>query len=241
MSIRLLTFDLDDTLWDLRPVLLRADQLAFDWLLAQAPALAEHFNAESFRQARLHLAQQRPELAHRVSELRRVAQTLALQHAGYTAVEAERLSAQAFDIFIAARHDIEFFESALEVLQQLQGDYVLAAITNGNASPSRLGLDELFAFTVNSEDLPHPKPHAAPFEAALVRAQCAPAESIHIGDHIDHDIRGAKAVGMRTIWINRAGAVWPGEDVPDAEVRHLAQLPNAVAAIAVAANAAERA
>ncbi len=234
MSIRLLTFDLDDTLWDLRPVLLRADQLAFDWLLAQAPALGEHFSCESFRQARLHLAQQRPQLAHRVSELRRVAQALALQQAGYSIAEAERLSAQAFEVFIAARHDVKFFDSAHDVLQRLRGEYLLAAVTNGNASPSRLGLDDVFAFTVSSEDLPHPKPHGAPFEAALTRARCTAAQAIHIGDHIDHDIRGAKAIGMRTIWINRAGSVWPGEDLPDAEVRHLAQLPDVVAAIAAA-------
>src|SRR5690606_8617148 len=235
MSIRLLTFDLDDTLWDLRPVLLRADQLAFDWLLEQAPTLADHYTAESFRQARLHLAQQRPELAHRVSELRRLAQTLALQQAGLALARAQELSARAFDIFVAARHEIEFFESALDVLEILRRDYLLAAVTNGNASPARLGLDNVFAFTVNAEDLPHSKPHAAPFEAALARAQCAAHEAIHIGDHVDHDIRGAMAIGMHAIWINRAGAPWAGEDVPDAEVRHLAQLPDAVAAIAAMA------
>ena len=231
MTIRLLTFDLDDTLWDLRPVLLRADQLAFDWLTNNAPALGNLFTVESFRQARFHIASARPDLAHRVSELRVYAQTEALKQAGYAESEAERLSAQAFEIFMQARHDIHFFDAALEVLAELRRSYVLGAITNGNASPSRLGLDHLFAFTISGEELSHPKPHAVPFQAALQRAQCSAAQAIHIGDHTDHDVRGARAAGMHAIWINRAGAVWPGEDLPDADVQHLAQLPDAVRAI----------
>jgi putative hydrolase of the HAD superfamily len=141
------------------------------------------------------------------------------------------LSAQAFDIFLQARHKIEFFESAIDVLTELRRDYLLVAVTNGNASPARLGLNHLFAFTVSSEELAHPKPHPEPFEAALRHAQCRPEQAIHIGDHVDHDIRGAQAAGMRTIWINRAGEIWPGDDVPDADVQHLAQLPDAVRSI----------
>ncbi|MET0380081.1 MAG: HAD-IA family hydrolase [Spongiibacteraceae bacterium] len=231
MNIRLLTFDLDDTLWDLRPVLLRADQLAFEWLSNHAPALGELFSVESFRQARLQIASARPDLGHRVSELRLYAQTEALKQAGYAESEAQRLSAQAFEIFMQARHDIHFFDAALDVLAELRRDYLLGAITNGNASPSRLGLDHLFAFTITSEELSHPKPHAIPFQAALQRARCDARQAIHIGDHVDHDMRGATAAGMFTIWINRAGEMWPGNDLPNADIQHLAQLPDAVRAI----------
>lgn len=231
MTIRLLTFDLDDTLWDLRPVLLRADQLAFDWLVNNAPALGELFTVESFRQARLQIAATRQDLAHRVSELRLYAQEEALKQAGFAEPEARELSARAFEIFMQARHDIHFFDAALEVLAELRRSYVLGAITNGNASPSRLGLDHLFSFTITGEEMSHPKPHAVPFQAALNRVQCSAAQAIHIGDHVDHDIRGAKAAGMFAIWINRAGEMWPGEDLPDADVQHLAQLPDAVRAI----------
>lgn len=232
MSIRLLTFDLDDTLWDLRPVLLRADQLAFDWLCRHAPALGARFDADAFRAARMQIAATRPELAHRVSELRLFAQKEALQQAGYGEEDAARLSAQAFEIFLQARHDVSFFEAALDVLGELRRDYLLAAITNGNASPARLGLDHLFAFTISAETLPHPKPHRMPFAAALARARCAAGAAIHIGDHVEHDMRGARAAGLHTIWVNRAAAPWPGADPPDAQIRHLAQLPDTVRKLA---------
>lgn len=230
-AIRLLTFDLDDTLWDLRPVLLRAEQLTFDWLTTHAPALGAMFTAEQLRAARMQFAHDHPALRHRVSELRIQAQIAALRQSGYSASEAEQLSQQAFEVFLRARHDVTFFDSALTVLAELHAQYLLAAITNGNASPTRLGLDRWFAFTINAETLAHPKPHATPFLEALQRAQCEPAQAIHIGDHIDHDIRGALAAGMHAIWVNPNGETWPGADAPSASVRHLAELPDVVRAI----------
>jgi FMN hydrolase / 5-amino-6-(5-phospho-D-ribitylamino)uracil phosphatase len=231
-AIRLLTFDLDDTLWDLRPILMRADQITFDWLTAQAPALSAHFTLEQFREYRLQLALKYPKLQHLISELRLRAQREILQQAGYGEAEAQQLSQQAFEVFMRARHDVNFFESAIEVLTQLQKQFVLAAITNGNASPSRLGLDHLFAFTITAEKLSQPKPHPEPFLAALHQAQCKPAQAIHIGDHADHDIRGAMQAGLFAIWVNRENAVWLGDDIPNAIIRHLAELPDAVRSIA---------
>lgn len=230
--IRLLTFDLDDTLWDLRPVIMRADQITFDWLTAQAPALAEHCTLEQFREYRLQLALKHPKLQHLISELRLRAQREVLQQAGYDEAVAQQWSTQAFEVFMHARHDVNFFESAIEVLTQLQKHFVLAAITNGNASPARLGLDHLFAFTITAENLAQPKPHPEPFLTALQQAQCEPAQAIHIGDHVDHDIRGAMQAGMFAIWVNRENTAWPGDDVPSAMIRHLAELPDAVRSIA---------
>ena len=40
MSIRLITFDLDDTLWDNRPVILGAEAAMRDWLALHTPRLA---------------------------------------------------------------------------------------------------------------------------------------------------------------------------------------------------------
>ena len=246
-AIRLLTFDLDDTLWDLRPVLMRADQITFDWLTDHAPALANHFTLEQFREYRLQLALKYPQLQHFISELRLRAQREVLQQSGYSETAAQQLSQQAFEVFMRARHDVNFFESALDVLTQLKKSFVLAAITNGNASPSRLGLDHLFAFTITSENLARPKPHPEPFLAALQQSQCAPAQAIHIGDHVDHDIRGAMQAGLFAIWVNRENAEWPrtdgprtdgpgtdgpGADMPSAVIRHLSELPDAVRAIA---------
>ena len=231
-AIKLLTFDLDDTLWDLRPVLLRAEQITFDWLQLHAPRLAQTFSAEQLRDMRIQLARDEPSLRHRVSELRLRAQREALLLCGYDPATAELLAQSAFDVFVQARHEVNFFEDALDVLTGLHQHYLIGAITNGNASPTRLGLDHLFAFTISAEQLQRPKPHADPFEAALAHAQCHPHEAVHIGDHVEHDVLGAMTAGMHTIWVNRTQEEWPAAEKPDAIVRHLAELPDAVRSIA---------
>jgi putative hydrolase of the HAD superfamily len=231
-AIRLLTFDLDDTLWDLRPVLMRAEQITWEWLERHASPVAQRFTAGQLRDMRIELAQREPVLRHRVSELRLRGLQQALQLAGYATREAKTLAQQAFEVFVQARHDVCFFDDALDVLGALRRDYLLAAITNGNASPARLGLDHLFAFTISAELLDRPKPHADPFEAALLRANCSAGEAIHIGDHVEHDVLGAMQAGMHTIWVNRHGDDWPATQKPDATIRHLAELPDAVRRIA---------
>ena len=37
MTIRCITFDLDDTLWETGPVIARAEQIALDWMKDNAP------------------------------------------------------------------------------------------------------------------------------------------------------------------------------------------------------------
>ena len=45
--LRCITFDLDDTLWDCEPVILRAEQRFYDWVGENFPKIAEryHMNA----------------------------------------------------------------------------------------------------------------------------------------------------------------------------------------------------
>ena len=69
MSIRLITFDLDDTLWSVKPVLVAADNALRTWLAKHAAALGE-FTAERLQQLRSELVQQQPVLDQLVSELR---------------------------------------------------------------------------------------------------------------------------------------------------------------------------
>ena len=75
------------------------------------------------------------------------------------------------------------------------------------------------------------KPHPDMFHAALEQAGVAPAQMVHVGDNPEHDIQGAKAVGMRTVWMNARGVQWPGGDKADREIDNLLQLPEAISSI----------
>jgi putative hydrolase of the HAD superfamily len=231
-AIRLLTFDLDDTLWDFAPALLRAEDVTYRWLQQRVPELCARHSIDTLRTIRFELARDEPQLAHRISELRLRGMRHALYEAGFDNARAEQIAREAFEIFLHARHEVELFEQAEQTLAQLQTQYVLAAITNGNFDIRRIGLDRYFSFAINAEHLPRAKPHPEPFLTALARAGCTPQQSIHIGDDIDSDMRGAQRVGMYTIWVNATAQPWPDNLPPTKQIRHLRELPDAVSAIA---------
>ena len=60
-----------------------------------------------------------------------------------------------------------------------------------------------------------------------------PSEVIHVGDHPEHGVFGARRVGLRAVWINPAGQRWQYDERPDAQVEHLGQLAPTIAAIDV--------
>jgi len=206
--LRLLCFDLDDTLWPVRPVIIRAEHRLRNHLDAVAPQVHQRLGPEdfaAFREARLGAD---PTLRHRLSALRRLVLEDALRASGYE--EAETLAAEAFEVFFDARNDVAYFEGTLEALEALSRRYTLAALSNGNADIRRLGLERIFAFHFNAEGVGAPKPQPAMFEAALQRAGLGPEQAVHIGDHAVDDVQGAAAVGMKTVWVNESGAPWPG-------------------------------
>ncbi len=224
MSIRLVTFDLDDTLWDVAPVMHSAEATLRDWLATEAPRLGpvpiEHLWA-----IRARLMSTDPGLKHRLSELRRRILLHALLDAGYPQGEADDMAELGFQVFLAARHQVQLFPEVHPTLERLAMRYTLGVITNGNADVRRLGLADYFRFALCAEELGIGKPDPHPFQTALQRANVDAGQAVHIGDHPGDDIAGARAAGMRAIWFNPQGKAWEGEHTPDAQIQSLAELP----------------
>ena len=235
--IRLVTFDLDNTLWSVDDVIRRAESKMNAWLKAH-----EHKRVPREDVAAIYrrIVEEDPTIVHDISELRERMLRAELQHCGFGAEKAAELAAGAFAEFLEWRHRVTLFPHALDVLGALRQSYTLAALTNGNADYRRLGLDRFFAFGYCAADVRARKPDTAMFERALAHAKVAPAEAVHVGDHLEHDIRAASEAGMATIWVNlpaSAGAVPAksshddGSVEADATITSLADLPAAVAAL----------
>lgn len=224
MSIRLITFDLDDTLWDVRPVLHSAELTLREWLARHTPDLND-FSVEALGAIRRTLLDAQPELRHRISELRRRILCHALEEAGYPRNEARELAEQAFQVFLEARHAVQLFPEVHPTLELLANHYRLGVLTNGNADVRRLGLADYFDFTLCAEELGVGKPDPRPFCEALKRAGVAAEHAVHIGDHPSDDIGGAQRAGMRAIWFNPTGGPWQDDGHPDAVIGNLAELP----------------
>lgn len=224
MTIELITFDLDDTLWDITPVMHSAEAVLREWLNRHAPRLGD-FPIESLWAIRRRLVEAEPALVHRLSELRRRILKQALEEAGYAANEAGDLAEAGFQVFLEARHAVELFPDVQPTLEVLANHYQLGVLTNGNADVRRLGLADYFRFTLCAEELGVGKPDPRPFQEALRRARVAADAAVHVGDHPSDDIAGAQAAGLRAVWFNPARKRWSGDTAPDAEIAQLRELP----------------
>ncbi|WP_079203833.1 HAD family hydrolase [Pseudomonas sp. CC6-YY-74] len=224
MTIKLITFDLDDTLWDITPVMLDAEATLRNWLALHAPRLGA-VPVEHLWTIRARLLHAEPSLKYRLSELRRRILHDALAGAGYPPSEAVALAEYGFQVFLAARHRVELFAEVHPTLETLANRFQLGVITNGNADVRRLGLADYFQFALCAEELGVGKPDPKPFQEALKRAGVAAQHAVHIGDHPSDDIAGAQAAGLRAIWFNPQGKVWEGDKRADGEICSLAELP----------------
>ena len=60
------------------------------------------------------------------------------------------------------------------------------------------GLDDLFDIVITYDDTKKHKPDPAPFKLFLKKARVKANETLFVGDNPEKDVKGAKAVGMRT-------------------------------------------
>lgn len=223
--LQLLTFDLDNTLWETESVVAAAEQTLLNWLEQHAPLFTQRLDRAARRKVRDAVLAANPELRHRVTPLRIAILELGLRTAGYSDEQAKELALAGFEVFLEARHALTFFPHCEPLLEELSRHYQLATISNGNADVRRLGLDKFFKIIVSADEVGISKPDAAPFNAALEQAGVEAAEALHIGDHPIDDIQGAHDAGLHTLWFNRLGLEWSGERRPHGEVRCLSDIP----------------
>ena len=228
MAISVITFDLDNTLGDVEPVLLRAEDAQRQWLQQHRPGAMEHFDHAALLEFKQSVWQRHPQLLHHVSQMR-IQMLYELQvAAGYPERDARSGAQQAFEVFLAERRKVTLYDQALAVLEQLATRYTLGALTNGNADIYRTDAAEYFDFAFLAEDIGASKPHPDMFRAALARAGVTAADSVHVGDDPEHDVRGAREVGMHTVWVNTRRKPWPGGVRADREIDCLEELPDVI-------------
>lgn len=223
-NIRTLTFDLDDTLWDNRPVLEAAEQALYDWLDEHYPRITARYTSARLRTLRQDLLQRDPALRHDVTRLRKISLHLAAQSAGYD----DSLVDEAFEVFLEARHRVTVYSDVVPALHKLrEAGYRLGTLTNGNADVGRVGLGHLFDFALSAGASGRAKPHPRMFEEACRLTGVTPAELAHVGDEPGTDLAGAQAAGVGAVWMNRQG------QRADPGVAHHAEIHNMMELLAL--------
>ena len=224
--IRAITLDLDDTLWEIGPVIRRAESDLWDWLGAHYPAIGECFTPERVAELRKQVIDEHWHQNHDFRFLRKMVLSRMAVESGYDT----DLVDQAFAVFDAARNRVELFPDVLPALTLLTEEYTLIAVTNGNADLEQIGIRHLFDDVVTAVDAGVAKPARPIFAEAVRRADVGVEETLHVGDHPEIDIAGAADAGLRTAWMNRVSADWPDHlTPPDATVSTITEVHNLLA------------
>jgi len=195
-------FDLDDTLWPIAPVIVAAETLLHDWLLAHAPRVAQQFSIEALRQARLAMLQQQPAYHGNLIELRRAGLLSAFEAVG----EDVALVDAAVQQFLAARHRVTLYDDVLPGLAWMGQRLLVGSISNGNADLEIIGLAQHFRISIAASDFGVAKPDTSIFLAGCKALGVAPHEAVYVGDDLYFDVTGAQDAGMRAVWMNRKGS-----------------------------------
>jgi putative hydrolase of the HAD superfamily len=221
-GVRAITFDLDDTLWEIGPVIARAERKVYEEIRNRFPRVAERYGMEEIGKTRQEVLEQHPEIANDLTEIRRVTFLWMLTSCGYNPDDSHALLEQ----FLYFRHEVEFFPDVLPALRSLSKRYPLLTLTNGNADVERLGITKFFAGHTSARSAGVLKPDPRIFELACQLLEEDPGAVLHVGDHPVDDVIGALNAGLQAAWINRRADVWTHEYEPHAEVQNLIELVN---------------
>jgi putative hydrolase of the HAD superfamily len=220
-AIRAICFDLDNTLWEIEPVLNRAERILADWLDRRYPRIRERFTLAGMFEVRAALLAEQPHQGHDLSFLRRETLARCAAEVGY-----ERdIAHEAFAVWHAARNQVEPYREVVPALEELKARFRLATLTNGNADLAAIGLAHHFEVSFSAGALGYAKPDPRAYMALAVALTLDPAEILFVGDEPHADVAGPRTVGMQTVWVNRGGVVWPDAlPAADASVTDLAGL-----------------
>lgn len=131
------------------------------------------------------------------------------------------------------------YPDVLPALRELAVSYRIAVVANQRSlvldALRRDGVAEHVDIWAISEMVGAAKPDPAIFEHALREAGEDPANAVHVGNRLDTDVRGARRVGLRTVWVLRGEA--PPKPTPeqlaepDVVISGLNELPGALAGL----------
>lgn len=200
-AIAAFTFDLDDTLYDNHPVIMRTERESLAFLQQTFEPLREWQSAD-WQRLRAELRAKDPEICHDVTVWRWQAVYLALTRGGFSEAQASAGADSAMENFAHWRSQITVPESTHTTLRALAEKVPLAAITNGNADPTLFGLADYFAFILRSGPDGRSKPHDDMYRTAQQRLNVPMTHILHVGDDLTTDVAGAIRSGMQACWIN---------------------------------------
>lgn len=222
-NFEVLSFDLDDTLYQNEDVIIKAEQAQFDAVCHLIPE-ARDVGITKWQKLKWQIAKSMPEVRHDVTEWRIQVIKQGLADFGITDTKAIQ---QIYEVFYLARSNFDVPAETFSVLTKLKTKFKLIAVTNGNVDINRIGLAPYFdAYYRAGEQNCRMKPYPDMLLKAVNDLSLSgPNKILHLGDNIKADIKSAQNAGVASLWFNPLKNPYPsGYTLPTAEYSDLSDL-----------------
>ncbi|MFC7070662.1 HAD family hydrolase [Halobaculum lipolyticum] len=112
---------------------------------------------------------------------------------------------------------VSFTPGAREALAAARATGPVALVTNGpewrqSHKVAALDLSDAFDAVVYAGDMERRKPHPDPFDRACDLLGSEHAETLYVGDSLEHDVAGAQGAGLPVAWVPGPDAEHPTTD-----------------------------
>ncbi|WP_146448116.1 5-amino-6-(5-phospho-D-ribitylamino)uracil phosphatase YigB [Vibrio kanaloae] len=226
-TIKAMTFDLDDTLYDNWPVIMKVEKEMAQWLNQKHPVSAS-LSQEEWQGVKQQVAAENPNLKHDVTVWRETQIKVGLLQLGYSQQQAEQAAREGIEHVLWLRNQVDVPQETHRVMTELSQRIPLVAITNGNVDPHQIGLGQYFQRILKAGPDGRAKPYPDMFDKAQRDLACDAENILHVGDHLRTDVYGAKRSGFQACWFNDIGSslyLSPKARVlPDVEIDQLSDL-----------------
>jgi FMN hydrolase / 5-amino-6-(5-phospho-D-ribitylamino)uracil phosphatase len=208
-KIKVIGFDLDNTLWDTDSTIRQANHVMFEFLSGLNSHLADQLTPRCIIKKMQSLQRLAP-YTHAITRCREAAlHELLLLY--FSENEARVHTNTAMKVFLRERNKVNIRPGALACIDELATHYSIASITNGNANLHDIGIAHYFDYSISAEDINSSKPDPELFQTTLNFFSCHASEMIYIGDSIADDIQSTQKLGISSIWFNYQKRITPDE------------------------------
>lgn len=229
-KIKVLSFDLDNTLYDCQSVLTKAENWFTTYLCDKYGLGGECVSYDYWAKIKSRILHENMRLEDDVTLLRAVSLVEAFKEKGIPLKGGLDEALSLVHTFIEHRSAGIVHKEVFSLLDKLKVKYPLVAVSNGNLDPSKLNINQYFEYDLRPQlDKLHRKPHCDLFNECANIMKVKNDEILHIGDDPYTDVYGAVLANCKCVWLYKGyTGISPDEKhlkaLPDIEINNILEL-----------------
>lgn len=229
-KIKVLSFDLDNTIYDCQSVLTRAENWFTTYLCDRYGLGGKYQSYDYWANVKSKVLHEDLSLEDDVTLLRAQSLVVAFKEIGIPLKGGLEEAMDLVKLFVKKRSEGVVSGEVRTLMSALKSKYPLISVSNGNLDAKQLEVSSYFETDLRPVRFKfHRKPHQDLFIECANFKQVQPCEILHIGDDPYTDVFGAVSSGCKCVWLRKGyTGISPDEQflrvLPDIEIDNILEL-----------------